>query len=489
MTDETNHDGSTSEDGDAGGRVGETFASTHPSSRLMRMVTALPHRRRWLVGVAALVLVAIFALVFWPGGKASKNGSDESRTDNESGSNEADEVALSLEALNTIGIETEDVTERAAVAQVKVTGAVEANAEREQMVVPLVSGRVGAVFVSLGQRVTRGTVLATIESQQIAELRGQLLEAESKLALATANVERVKQTANRAGVISAKAKLDLAEKTLDRQRRLLELGAGSLKEVQAAETEYQTAKAEYDFQSNIAIKRDVQQAENERETARAVVERLRQGLAALGANPDNSKANATVPVTSPSSGVVIKREVNAGAGIQEGNPLFTIADISTVWVIANVPEAQINSLRVGTPAQVRSAALSESVLAGHIAYIDPQLNEETRTARVRVEVPNFGEKLKVGMFVEVGFQTGTATGNELVVREEAIQRIGDRSVVFIPEEGEPGHFKVRDVEVGGQVDGYRRIVSGLTLGERVVTKGSFTLKSRLLKGQFGEDKD
>ena len=453
---------------------------------LRLIVPRVSHRKRVLILLGALVLIAAIALVFWARGRADKDDSDEKKK-TEAASNDTNEVALAPEALSAMGIEIEGVTQRPAIAMLKFTGAVDANAEREQIVVPLVSGRVAAVYAVLGQRVARGGVLASIESQQIAELRGQLLEARSKLTLATANVQRALQSANRAGVISAKAKLDLAEKTLDRKRRLFGLGAGSLKDVQAAEAEYTTAKAEYDFQSNIAIAREIQEAENGREAARVSVERLRQSLVALGGNPDNPNANANVSVTSPISGVVIKREVNAGAGIQEGHPLFTIADISTVWVIANVPESQVNSIRVGTSAEVRSAGLGETALRGRLTYIGPQLNEETRTARVRVEVPNPGEKLKVGMFVEVGFQTGVSAGNELVIPEVAIQRIGERTVVFIPEENEPGHFQVRDVQIGGVVEGYRRIISGLTVGERVVTKGSFTLKSQLLKGTFGGD--
>jgi RND family efflux transporter MFP subunit len=161
-----------------------------------------------------------------------------------------------------------------------------------------------------------------------------------------------------------------------------------------------------------------------------------------------------------------------------------------VWVIANVPEAQVGLLRSGTPAEVRAAALGQDAITGRVTYIDPVLNEETRTARVRVEVANSGERLKVGMFTEVGFETGTGegTGEELVVPSEAVQRVGARTVVFIPKDA-PGHFEVRDVDVGGETEGYRRITNGLSLGERVVTKGSFSLKSQMMKGQFGEDVD
>jgi len=119
------------------------------------------------------------------------------------------------------------------------------------------------------------------------------------------------------------------------------------------------------------------------------------------------------------------------------------------------------------------------------------MSKETRTARVRVEIKNPQERLKIGMFVEVSFQTETArqdkaTEIELVIPEEAVQRVGERTVVFLPKEGEPGHFETRDIEVGGVMDGYQRVISGLKPGERVVSKGSFTLKTQLLKGEMGE---
>ena len=93
------------------------------------------------------------------------------------------------------------------------------------------------------------------------------------------------------------------------------------------------------------------------------------------------------------------------------------------------------------------------------------------------------------MFVEVGFQAGTgaANGDELVIPSTAVQRMGDRMVVFIPKEGEEGTFTVRDVELGSEVEGYHRILNGLKLGDKVVTKGSFILKTQLMKGELGEE--
>jgi multidrug efflux pump subunit AcrA (membrane-fusion protein) len=92
------------------------------------------------------------------------------------------------------------------------------------------------------------------------------------------------------------------------------------------------------------------------------------------------------------------------------------------------------------------------------------------------------------MFTEVGFQTGTneADGQELVVPSAAVQREGEKTIVFVPKENEPGAFEVRTVEVGGDIEGYTRVKSGLELGEQVVTKGSFTLKTQMQKGEMGE---
>lgn len=405
------------------------------------------------------------------------------------------EVKLSVEALKAAGIEIEGVTQRPAVALLKVTGTVETNPQQTQQTTMLVSGRVERVNVVIGDRVRAGDLLAIVSSPEVAELHGKLREAETRLKLAERNLARVQRSENRVAVLQAKAKLDESEATLKRTKRLIELGVGAGKDLIASETAYKTAKAEYDFQSNISLNREVQQAQAEVETATVDVGHIRQRLVTLGAHlserehDDPKEDISRVNVRAPVSGTVTERLINAGAGIQAGTPLFTIANISTVWVIASVPEAQLGSLRIGTAAEVRLAAGDGGALAGRINYIDPRLNEETRTGRVRVELPNPGERLKSGMFVEVGFQAGTsaASGQELVVPSSAVQRIGERTVVFIPKEDEPGSFAVRDVELGAIVDGYQRLLSGLQVGERVVTKGSFTLKTQLLKGSMADE--
>ena len=471
-------------------------------------ITRGSQNRNLLIIAGAVVLLIVLAFLLWPGGGDSKKiaanikteqGDEHKEGEHEEGEEheEGKEVELSPEAMEAAGIEIVTVSQRSAVALLRVTGTVEANQQQTQQVTPLVGGRLERVNVTLGDRVRAGAVLAIISSPEVAELHGKLHEAETRLTLAEQNYARVQRPENRSALIQAKAKLDEAEATLRRTRKLIELGAGAGKDLIAAEAAYKTAKADYDYQNNISINREVQEARAEVETARVEVSHLHNSLRAFGAamgggrhSAANRHDTSTIALTAPVSGTVTERLANAGAGIEAGKPLFTISNISTLWVIANVPESQVGLLRVGTPAQVRSAALGEGGVGGRVTYIDPMLNEETRTARVRVEIANPGERLKVGMFVEVGFEAGAApsqtVSEELVVPEEAVQRIGDRTVVFMPKEGEEGHFEVRDVELGGSVDGFRRVISGLATGDRLVTKGSFTLKTQLMKGEMGE---
>ena len=374
------------------------------------------------------------------------------------------------------------------------TGTVEPNPRQTQQVTPLVGGRVERVNVAVGDRVGAGSLIATISSPEIAEMHGKLHEAETAYQLAERNLQRVQRAENRVAVLSAKAKLDEAEATLRRTRRLIELGAGAGKDLISAEAAYQIAKADYDFQNNISLNRELQEAQASVETTRVDVAHIRDQMRALGVNiaegarHDHSGDSSLVEVRAPAAGLITERLVNAGAGISAGTNLFTISNPSTVYVIANVPEIRIGTVRVGTPAQIRSVAAGDGVINGRVSYIDPQLDEATRTARARIEVANPGERLRAGMFVEVGFQTttGKATGEELVIPASAVQRIENKAIVFIPKDNEPGAFEAREIEAGGESDGYVRVLSGLRLGEKVVTKGSFTLKTQMQKGEMGE---
>jgi membrane fusion protein, heavy metal efflux system len=457
-------------------------------------------RNVYLLLCGFIVVAMAFTFIFLSRNESAKRtetkAHSETKHQDTNKEEESSEVELSGEAQKAAGIEIVEVSERPFTAMLRFTGTVEANPQQTQQVTPLIGGRVERVTVALGDRVRAGAVIAIISSPEVAEMHGKLHEAETRFELAEQNYQRVLRAENRSALIQAKARLDEAEATLRRTQKLIELGAGAGKDLIAAEAAYKTAKAEYDYQNNISLNREVQQAKAEVETSRVEVLHLRNSLRALGANvpKDESKKvehnTSTLALVAPLSGTVTERMVNAGAGIEAGKPLFTISNISTLWVIANVPESQVSRLRLGVPVTIYATASGLEEITGRINYIDPLLNEETRTARVRIEIKNPSERLKIGTFVEVAFaigaiEDGRVISNEIAIPEEAIQRIEERVVVFIPKANEAGHFEVREVKVGGVIDGYRQIISGLKIGERVVTKGSFTLKTQLLKGDMG----
>ncbi len=470
---------------DDGGAAAETVNSSSGSGS--------GSMRAWIITAIVLGLLAVVTAVWiWSKGSADeKIAVDVKQSEHKEGET-GKEVKLDPDALKSAGIEIEGVTSRPAVALLEVTGSVEADPQQTQAVSPLVPGRVEKVYVAIGDRVSAGQTLATIASTEITEAYGKLHEAENRLDIVRKNLQRVRRSENRIGVLTAKAKLDEAEATLKRTRRLIELGAGAGKDLIAAETAHKTAQADYDFQRNITLNKEIQEAEGEVKSAEIDFNHQRRSLQSLGVSlregDDDARNVALVPIKAPLSGLVSERLVSAGSGIQAGQQMFTLSNISSVWITASVPQQQLSLINIGSLAAIKTSALGDQTINARVTYIDPGINEDTRTAKVRLAVQNPGERLRAGMFVEVGFQTGTdsATGEELVVNSEAVQRVGEKTVVFVPRDNEPGAFEVREVETGGEVNSYTRIKSGLKLGEKVVTKGSFTLKTLLQKGELGE---
>jgi len=450
------------------------------------------------IGIVTLIIV----IVIWTYKKPSFLASNSLEEHKENSSQHSEhtnkkEIELTQETLIAANIETVEVAEQEIVTTLKVTGTVEANQLQSQQASSLVSGRIEKINVVLGDYVKAGSILAMIISPQIAQMHGKLHEAETKYVLAERNLERVEKVENRVAVLSAKAKLNEAETTLLRVKKLVELEIAASKDLVAAETIYQTAKAEYDFQSNITLNREIAQAKAEVANAKVELSHIQDEMRAYGIplpeeeHADHERNTALIPLHAPISGSIVDRMINAGAGVEVGKPLFTIANLSTVWVIANVAESQLNQIEIGSKVQINAAILGTEQLTGKVTYIDPRLNEETRTAQVRIELPNPTSKLKIGMFVEVGFLVTNTTNTKtsgLAIPSEAIQQIDQLTVVFVSKTDEPGHFEVRNVELGSKVNnGYQHIITGLEKGEKVVTKGSFALKTQLMKGALEED--
>ena len=192
-------------------------------------------------------------------------------------------------------------------------------------------------------------------------------------------------------------------------------------------------------------------------------------------------------IVSKFDGVVTRRNVVQGTSIEPSRDLYELADLSTVWLHADVYEYELPLVHVGLQAWLQLASQPGEALTGHVIFVYPYLNEATRTARVRIEVPNPGGRLKPGMYATAFM--AAELGEQLVVDDQAVFDTGTRQIVFV-DLGE-GRLEPREVQAGERVDGQVVIEGGLQEGERVVTSGNFLvdsesrLKAALLGGPTG----
>jgi cobalt-zinc-cadmium efflux system membrane fusion protein len=349
------------------------------------------------------------------------------------------EVSLTPEAIERAGIKTAVIGAQAVVSGITVPGTVTTNAYRDTKVNSLVGGVVREVSVDLGSAVSRGQALAVIFSAELADAQMKYL--------------------------SMQAMLGADRQKLERTDKLVALGAASRQELE-----------------------DVTASHASRATEVAAA---RQRLLLLGLSPDQmaraadaSQVVSDVVVRAPGDGVVIARSVNPGQVVGGAQELFVVTDLRTVWVIGDLYEKDFASVGVGSPATITIPARPKGTLQGRIAYIDPRVDPATRTAKVRVEVPNRDRGLRLGMYVTLDFRTGSGE-RILVVPREAVQAVGERSVVYVPVEGDEGRFAERPVKLGSAVGESIQVLEGVKAGDRVVTAGSFFLRGEAARNRSG----
>src|SRR5437899_2547511 len=351
---------------------------------------------------------------------------------------EALEISLTPDAIARAGINIAEVKSGAAAAGLAVPATVTSNAYRDTKVNALVGGIIRDVSVELGAAVRRGEPLAVIVSSDLADAQMKY--------------------------VSMRAMLEADHQKLERTQKLVALGSASrqeLEEVTALHTSHET------------------------EVAAA-----RQRLLLLGLSSDRldrlqnaAQVVSEVTVPSPADGLVITRSVNPGQVVNSGQELFVVTDLSTVWVIGDLYERDFPRVRVGSPATIMIPSMPDRTLKGRVAYIAPRVDAATRTAKVRVEVPNRGE-LRLGMFVTVSFEMSVSERMTVVPRA-AVQMIGERAVVYAPVEGEEGKFVERTVKLGVPMGEFVQVLDGVKPGEKVVTDGSFFLRAEAARTRSG----
>jgi len=188
---------------------------------------------------------------------------------------------------------------------------------------------------------------------------------------------------------------------------------------------------------------------------------------------ESGQAKKTLTLYSPFSGFVLEKMAFKGMSLMPGMALFKLADLSTVWVYADIYEYELPFIRLGQQAAIQLSYLQGEIFTGKTIYIYPSLDPNTRTARVRFEFPNPDGKLKPEMYGNVEIKVHL--GQRLVVAEGAIIDTGLRQMAIV-DKGD-GYFEPREVKVGAKVDHYYEILKGLKAGERVVTSANFLIDS------------
>lgn len=319
----------------------------------------------------------------------------------------------------------------------RVPAQVELNQQRVAHIGATVTGRIIEIKAVLGQTVRRGQVLAVLDSTELAQAQAAYLKAASQV-----NLRRL---------------------AADRARRLFE--AGVLANAVLQEREGQLHEAEVDLRSAADQLRVMGMGEE-------VLARL-----------DREKTiHSTTPVVASLDGTVIERKVTLGQVVQPADAVYTVADLSRVWLVAEVPEQQAHWAREGDEARADIPALPDHKITGKLIYVADLVNPETRTVTVRMDIANPHRHLKPQMLAALLIRKQGE--QQLVLPDSAVIRDDNRDHVFV--ETAPGHFELRPVRLGDSEGEARQILDGLKPGEKIVVQGGFHLNNERLRKELEE---
>jgi cobalt-zinc-cadmium efflux system membrane fusion protein len=360
------------------------------------------------------------------------------------------EIRLDTAAQKEAGIVVQPVTVRSVPETIHATGRITFNENRSWRVGAITDGRVLKVDANVGDAIQQGQVLARMHSHDVHESRASYLKAQMELS-------RLK-----AGEIHAR-------RIRDRAKRLLELKAASVEQVENAEAEWKNASSA------------VEQAGVELERTRVHITDF------LGLSLDEKTAHGDddlIPIRSPASGTLILRHVTTGTVVQTAGEMFVITDLNTVWMIASVNEEHFQRLRVGMPVRVSVQAHPGHPFHGRLSKLGEQLDPATRTVQARIELANPKRLLKPEMYADAELDL-PGQRPAVFVPETSIQELKGQSVVFL-RKGESS-YEAQAIELGRGANGLVEIMRGVPEGALVVTQGAFVLKSQLLKTSLAEE--
>ncbi len=387
-----------------------------------------------LSAAIAAALFAVVVVIYWtwhPGGNASGRGTANSNAPNATSSG-PDSVDLSNSQLDSVKVEA--VEERDFPIEKAAVGSIDFNEDMSVQVFTPYQGRIIALFAEVGDDVKKGQTLFTIDSPD-------LLQSESTL-------------------IAAAGVLDLDSKNLDRLRDLYTTRAVSQHDVELAASDEQTAEG------NLRAARDAVRifGKTDADIDRIVAQRL---------------ADPTLVVPSPINGRITARNAAPGLFVQPGSAPapYTVADIDTMWMLANVAEDDSPALRVGQSVQVTVDAFPGRIFEGKNNTIGATVDPNTRRVLVRSEIEDPRHELRSGMFANFVIRIGAPVRSPAVPLDSVVREGDGTMTIWVT--ADRRRFTRRTVKIGEQRDGYRQILEGVQAGELVATEDAIFLSNAL----------
>ena len=356
--------------------------------------------------------------------------------------------AVTSESAQSHAIETETVAPQPIAGTILATGKILVPEDRMANIGPVHEGRLVRLYAGQGSKVKKGQKLADLESADIDQAEADYLKA-------LADSENARRT--------SLAEVKFAQATYDRTKMLYEKSITAGKNVEAAEHDLEMAKAS----SASAVAQ-----------TKAALTSARRHLLILGLKDSDIDALASktslaavFSLTSPIAGIVIERNGTIGATVGSDANVFKIIDISRVWIDANVFEKDLERVRRGQEVKVSVPAFPESTFSGRVILVSSVVDPETRSVKVRTEVPNPDGRLKPDMFANVQIITDLHR-TAISIPQAAVLDDGGKTVVFV---SEGSGYQKRPVNIGIQGNGRVEIIEGLQAGDKVVVKGNYLL--------------
>lgn len=389
-----------------------------------------------------MALAVVIALAACGGGTPAAEGAKPTeqaaaKKDDHAGEKEGEhkegeaELTLTSEEAERAGVKVEKVKPMPLGETVVVTATIQPDQDRLAHVAARIEGRITAVPAKLGDKVRAGQTLAVLDSVAVGEAHAALNQAQAELGIAESDFKR--------------AEALIAEEIIPRK--------------------------------------DFLRAQAERDKAAAGVRAASDRLRLLGGSPSaRGNAVSTFAVTAPFAGTVIEKKATLGELASPSEPLFSVADLSRVWIQADLPEAALAKIRIGADAKVSVPAYPNETFNGKVGHIGAALDKGSRTVAARIEVANADGRLKPEMFATARIEATGEKRETISLPDAAVVLLEGKPTVFVLEQGA---YEAREVEPGERIGGRTVLKSGLKAGDEVVTSGTYALKARKLKSQLG----